>query len=271
MDNNNEFQSDEVTVSKDETYVVYARFEDQAGNVSYVNTSGLIYDATGSSDQIKIEPEDYHSNDYYNKNFNVKISVTEKTAKSGDSYSGLKKIQYQIICNNKVTKNVYLLDTTAADYVPKTEGELISDFTKNITVSAEKNNSDNVLLIVTAEDNAGNVYTNSHEFKINVTVPEISITFDDSENDVDQIRVENERGYFNRKRIATITIKDRSDAFDEDTARQCIQIDNAYDANGKEIADSYSIGEWVHEGDEHIVQVVFPDTILRCRQKHSLF
>ena len=254
---NNQFKTEKVTVSKDETFVVYARFEDQAGNITYVNTTGLIYDATGGADQITIEPENYHSNDYYNKDFKVKISVTEKTAQTGESYSGLKKIQYQVRCNNKVTKEAYLLDITSGSYKPETENELISDYTNTITISAAKNNSDKVELVVTAEDNAGNVYSNSHAFKINVTAPEISIAFDDSENDVYNIRVENERGYFNRTRTATITVKDRSDTFDENIAQQSIKVNNACDAKGNKIADSYAIGDWEHNGDDHIVKVTF--------------
>lgn len=245
---NGDFVSDAYTISADEKFTVYARVTDYAGNTLYLSTDGLIVDTSVS--RITLTPELANSNGFYNNDVDVNISVSE-IVEGKDSYSGIKTIDYRILRDNMETEsgNLYTFNVKKPIF-----SQLINQKEFNITVKAQDNNSDNVKVIVTAVDNAGNVSSEEISLAINVDEVKASITLDGNPN-----KIVGERGYYDMEaRTATIIITDRASAFDEIKASEGIVI-NAVDAKGNAVEDAYEIIGWNNDGDKHTAKVIFSE------------
>lgn len=237
------------TVSADEKFTVYARITDNAGNTLYVSTDGLIVDTTDSV--ITLTPDVANDNGFYNKDVNVNISVSEivdgKTA-----YSGIKTIEYKVIKDNDEANptqsgNLYTFNTENPKYA-----DLKDSWTGNITVTAADNNSDNVKVVVTVVDNAGNEYSEEISLAIDIDVIEATITLDGKAN-----KVVGDRGYYDMEaRTATIVIIDRASAFDEEAATAGIVVEND---KGEVVNTGYTISAWEHDGKRHTATVTFSE------------
>ena len=235
------------TISSEERFVIYFRAEDYAGNYTYVSSNGMVVDKTAP--KITLTPDVPNENDYYNKNVKVDVNVDEMSP----NCSGIKNVHYEVRNGNEVTQSGDLYNFNVKS---PTKSQLEQKVSDNITVDAEKNNSDNVEVIVTAVDNAGNPSENSVVLNINKTNPTISVKFDNN----DLKFAENERGYFNANRTATVTITDRESTFDAKAATDGIVI-SAKDINGEEISldKTTMISEWDTNGDKHTATVSFVD------------
>ena len=231
----------------EERFVIYFRAEDYAGNYTYVSSNGMVVDKTAP--QITLIPDVANENGYYNKNVNVNVKVDEMSS----NCSGIKNVHYEVRNGNEVTQSGDLYNFNVKS---PTKSQLEQKVSDNITVDAEKNNSDNVEVIVTAVDNAENPSENSVVLNINKTNPTISVKFDNN----DLKFAENERGYFNANRTATVTITDRESTFDAKAATDGIVI-SAKDINGEEISldKTTMISEWDTNGDKHTATVSFVD------------
>ena len=89
--------------------------------------------------------------------------------------------------------------------VDEDDNEVISSWTGNITIDANKFNSNNVTVTVTAVDNAGNYCTKATDkgdIQIDATAPVIDVTYDN--NNADNSK------YFNNDRTATIVVAERN-------------------------------------------------------------
>lgn len=242
---NGEFVS-EVTVSTDEKFVVYARVTDFAGNTVYVGTNGVIVDKTNGI--IELTADEPNSYGFYNSDVDVDISVNEAIT-GKDAYSGIKTIDYKVLDGTVTTQsgNLYTFSATDPKY-----SDLLSEWTGNVTVDSKKNNSDNVKVIVTVEDNSGNTYSKEITLAINVDKLEAEIKFVDSANKVD-----GNRGYFGTEsRVATITLTDRSSSFDATAATNGISV-KALNAAGDVVDNSYTVSDWISEGNEHTATITF--------------
>jgi hypothetical protein len=235
------------TISSEERFVIYFRAEDYAGNYTYVSSNGMVVDKTAP--KITLTPDVPNENDYYNKDVKVGVNVDEMSP----NCSGIKNVHYEVRNGNEVTQSGDLYNFNVKS---PTKSQLEQKVSDNITVDAEKNNSDNVEVIVTAVDNAGNPSENSVVLNINKTNPTISVKFDNN----DLKFAENERGYFNANRTATVTITDRESTFDAKAATDGIVI-SAKDINGEEISldKTTMISEWDTNGDKHTATVSFVD------------
>ena len=235
------------TISYEERFVIYFRAEDYAGNYTYVSSNGMVVDKTAP--KITLTPDVPNENDYYNKDVKVDVNVDEMSP----NCSGIKNVHYEVRNGNEVTQSG---DFYNFNVKSPTKSQLEQKVSDNITVDAEKNNSDNVEVIVTAVDNAGNPSENSVVLNINKTNPTISVKFDNN----DLKFAENERGYFNANRTATVTITDRESTFDAKAATDGIVI-SAKDINGEEISldKTTMISEWDTNGDKHTATVSFVD------------
>ena len=231
----------------EERFVIYFRAEDYAGNYTYVSSNGMVVDKTAP--KITLTPDVPNENDYYNKDVKVDVNVDEMSP----NCSGIKNVHYEVRNGNEVTQSGDLYNFNVKS---PTKSQLEQKVSDNITVDAEKNNSDNVEVIVTAVDNAGNPSENSVVLNINKTNPTISVKFDNN----DLKFAENERGYFNANRTATVTITDRDSTFDAKAATDGIVI-SAKDINGEEISldKTTMISEWDTNGDKHTATVSFVD------------
>lgn len=122
-------------------------------------------------------------NDIYNENVNLSFNVK-------DTYSGIRSISYSL---NGKTKEVALDQT----------GNIIKTWSGTDKIAATvANEGDKVPVVLTVTDNAGHVTETTKYYKIDVTKPEISVSYDNNSP-------QNEK-YYNKVRTATITIKEHN-------------------------------------------------------------
>ncbi|MCD7981736.1 MAG: hypothetical protein LUF32_05415 [Clostridiales bacterium] len=254
-----EFTEEEyVTAAADAYVTVYARITDYAGNTVYVGTDGVVVDMSQSG--LTLTPEEPlvdNGNEsvygYYTDDVTIDVEATDQIENAA-SYSGIASVDYVITCDGSETESGNLYPFTTETMENPTQAELQADWSGIITVNAEANNSDNVAVIVTVTDNAGNVQTETIYLQINVTKPTVDVVFDDENSPVYQVATDDggtETGYFAQSRTATITITERTSVFDEAAATDGISIE-AVDAKGNGVSLDVSgmIGEWTtQEGD----------------------
>ena len=233
----------------EEKFVIYFRAEDYAGNYTYVSSNGMVVDKTAP--QITLIPDVANENGYYNKNVNVNVKVDEMSS----NCSGIKNVHYEVRNGNEVTKSGNLYNFDVKNPTKSQLEQKVPD-NKYITVDAEKNNSDNIKVIVKAVDNAGNQSESSVFLNINKTNPTISVKFDNN----DLKFAENERGYFNANRTATVTITDRFSTFDANAATDGIKISGkGIDGNEISLDKTKMISKWDTNGDTHTAYVKFDE------------
>ncbi len=212
------------SLDEDDSYVVYFRVVDYAGNTTYISSNGFIVDKT--SPEIITTYESSNENGFYNDD--VYIDAVIK-----DAESGIKSISYTIERDGKITQkgDLYTFTNENPSY-SELKKELSSqngDF-EHIKVDAKENNSDNVVVKIISIDNSGNPSQRVIPLRINTTPPRIELSYDN--NSVSKI--ENNRGYFKNTRTSTITIIDRNSSFDSVAATNGIKI-TALDINGKTV------------------------------------
>ena len=191
--------NDGVVLSPNRQAVIYGRIEDRAGNVTYINADdGMIADDTAPAEpQITITTSEPRKS-VYSGNVNFQIHVEDRI--SGGTYSGLKSVRYTVSNRGTVTQEGNY-DRELGDRTAR-----VLSLTKNETVYADRNNSNHVVIRVTAEDYAGNTVSAEREIKIDTTRPRIEVTYD--KNDPANGR------YYNGDRTATVRVYERN--FDPD-------------------------------------------------------
>ncbi|MCD8119998.1 MAG: hypothetical protein LUE29_11075 [Lachnospiraceae bacterium] len=195
------------SVTSDEQFTIYLKIRDYAGNYTYISTDGLIVDETLPVEET-LAPEitlTQPADGYYTEDVTVDVVVTDPT--SGSTYSGLKSVTYEIYSLGVLTGSGVLFDFTTEN---PTQSQLQQSISDSIAVNAQANNSNEVEVIVYAEDNAGNTSQKNVTFLIDVTAPTILISYDNNSSDSDYT------DYFNQTRTATITVTERN--FDEQSA-----------------------------------------------------
>ena len=209
-------------VEPNEKFIVYVHIVDKAGNEIYLSSNGVIVDdkepgGDNYSPEIDITLPKANKNDIYNEDDTVKVDfkVVEPKYSGADNkvdtgiYSGIKEIKYVIKAEdiNAVEEKAFDL----ANGSVKDNNGLISSWTGSITIDKDKFNSNNVVVMITAIDNAGNVHTSTTkvgDIKIDVTAPVIDIEYDNNAADSES--------FFKDKRTATVTITERNFADNED-------------------------------------------------------
>ncbi|MDE7431960.1 MAG: Ig-like domain repeat protein, partial [Lachnospiraceae bacterium] len=223
----------EFQLEKNTKYVIYVRITDNAGNDTYITTNGIIIDEEGS--KITLTPEAPNENGFYNRDVNVRVTVDEL---SDESYSGIKRIDYRILCPGQAeptqSGNLYTYENENPEYreLKKHFGDEDNNV---ITIQAEKNNSDNIEVHIEVTDNAGNVTSNKDnplKLNIDVTKPKIKIDF----NNNNTKKTVGDRGYYSETRTAVVTITERTSGFNKTRAKEeGIKI-IATDAKGNRIS-----------------------------------
>lgn len=203
-----------IIISPDSKVVVYARIVDKLGHTTYLCSNGIILEANNPVVVEKVQPEvsltpEELANTVFSGDVQVGVKVEEPT--EDVLYSGLKSVTYQVynLGNPEPTQEgtLFELDENTNDFVTdwaSTENESNS----YITVDAEKNHSNSVVVKVIAYDRAGNKGEAEVTLKIDTTAPQISVSFDNNDGDTSF----SDTVYFNKARTATITIKE--DNFD---------------------------------------------------------
>ena len=208
-------------VNPSEKFIIYFRAEDMAGNVTIVNSTGVVVDnkepaGEQEAPQITIIPEASIGDGYYAGNVKVDIKVVDPIGMDdidhNGHYSGLNTITYEIVADDINAKDgAPLLNnrTTVVEnaVIDVDDDQLISAWSASITIDAKTFNSNEVVVKVTAVDNAGNErvsYTKVGNIKIDITKPIITVSYDNNSHDSDYTT------YFNAPRTATITVKERN-------------------------------------------------------------
>ena len=186
----------EFDIDPSDQFTIYKKLTDYAGNVTYISTDGVILDDKAPNITINLPQA---KNGIYGGDVTVTASVEEQLP----IYSGIKEISYQVLNMGVVTqeKNLYVYDIVNPEYK-----DLVTQKSVEFVVSAESNNSNEVLIKVTATDNAGNTYTATQELKIDITAPVIDISYDNNNGDT----TFGDKVYFKENRTATVSVKERN-------------------------------------------------------------
>ncbi len=237
-------------VTPNEQLVVYVRIIDNAGNVKYISTNGIIVDDMDPAvrkvlPNITVTPEQ-PVNGIYNGDVTVAVEVVESQFK--DVYSGLNKITY-------VVKNMGVETQSGTLYDYDKTGALKTDLRTEwsdehaITVLAAKNNSNDVVIEVYAVDNAGNSHKATAAVKIDTTAPVIDITYDNNNGD----KSYSESVYYKENRTATIVITERN--FDPNDV--LVTITNTDGTIPTISAFTTVQGDGNGDGTKHTAQIVY--------------
>lgn len=189
----------EVSVEANQQAVIYEKIVDKAGNVTYINMEqGIIADnAKPQAPEIKITIAD-PSQGIYDKDVPFTIDVTDPT--QGETYSGLKSVRYEVLNNGVITQsgdfNNQLTNPSAR----------VKSIHEERIVYGAQNNSNHVTIKVYVEDYSGNQSEASRDLKIDMTDPEVQITYD--------LNNPSNGKYYNATRTATVSVRERN--FDPD-------------------------------------------------------
>lgn len=183
--------------------VVYLKITDMAGHVTYLSTNGLVVDNERPHEEFTapeiVKVSGLTNNKIYNGDVSVEVSANDP-AENG-VYSGLKQVTYTVY-NGKVYNEK---DVTQQGVLYSWDGKAPCCQSKEgmgFTVDAKKNNSNDVHILLTAEDNAGNVTSMEYSIKIDITKPIINIKYDNNAADSGT--------FFRESRRATVTVKERN-------------------------------------------------------------
>ncbi len=205
------------TINPNTQFIVYAQIMDRAGNELTISSDGVILDnikpAGKDSEEPTITIHTENRNDIYNQNVQLSIFVKDPAVGSNnDVYSGIKKITYQVEnkATNTITQNGILYEFTKDN---PTKEELVNEWSTNqyLVIETDTNNSNDIVVSVTAIDNAGNISTKELSLAIDTTKPRIEVHYDNN----DGIQYDNNseykgKTYFKTERTATIDIIERN-------------------------------------------------------------
>lgn len=234
-----------------EYFVLYAKLTDNADNVTYMDTHGVVYDTTNPSG-ITLTPEEANSSGYYNKDVTVNVSASD-TGETG--YSGIQSITYTISAAGVENQTGTLFSFTADENTKQTDlvhsWNSTDEANASITVNAQKFNSDEVTVTVVVTDNAGNDNSSSVTLKINSTQPTVSASYGRD----GLVRTEDGREYYDTARTMTVTIADRDTTFDQAAAEDAIKA--AITTEKASETEAYSITWDDSVSGTHVATVVF--------------
>lgn len=242
-------KSNTMTLQPNTRGFVYVTAKDKAGNVTTRWTDGFVTDnqnpmgedgmeitvlATGANEEL-----------FFNKDVPVYIGITD--SKTGDDYSGLSKVTYTLGYEDVTTKEekqIYYFEIENPTW--KQIAKSIGFATNEIVINAEENESNEAYITVNAIDKAKNESTITMEYKIDVTVPIIDVTFD---------KAPDEHGnYFNQSRTATIEITEKN--FDPSRVKVTILKD---EKEIGELAPDTSAWKDSADGLVHTASIVFAE------------
>lgn len=179
-------------------FVVYLKITDMAGHVTYLSTNGLVVDNKSPHEEFTapeiVKESGLTNNKIYNGDVSVVVSANDPV--ENGVYSGLKQVTYTVYNMGTQTQHdtLYSWDGNTPPCQSKEN--------MGFTVDAKKNNSNDVRILLTAEDNAGNVTSMEYSIKIDITKPIINIEYDKNAADSGT--------FFRESRRANVTVKERN-------------------------------------------------------------
>lgn len=244
------FDGEKCVSESEGQFMVYARICDRAGNAVYVSTDRLITDKSSCSIGMELPPAGRCG--FYNKDVSVSVSVREAAVKN--VCSGIRRVSGRVLKDGEITQEKMLYRSPD----PETESaekpyEPCRSWSGELQVDALKNDSDNVTVIIEAEDNAGNISEERRQISVCGSRPSVSIMFRDKAG-----RIIDGQGYYSSDRQALLTVADRDSAFDQDAMLKGISV-TASDANGKkkDVDIGSMLSGWTHEKGTHTAVLTF--------------
>lgn len=199
-------------VSSDEIFTVYMKLVDCAGNTSYISTDGIIIDSTTVNVE-SVSPEvsiafTAQKDSLYSQNVPISVKVVDPEKGTTNAYAGIKEITYEVFNMGVSTQSGVLY---SFDKKKPVGDELVQIWEKEnaFEVDASLNNSNDVVIVVSATDNAGNEGSKEAKICIDTSAPEISIEYNNNEGDTNFADAVTD-AYFNQTRTATIEIRERN-------------------------------------------------------------
>ena len=224
-------------------FVVYLKITDMAGHVTYLSTNGLVVDNERPHEEFTapeiVRVSGLTNNKIYNGDVSVVVSANDPV--ENGVYSGLKQVTYTVY-NGKVYNEK---DVTQQGVLYSWDGNTPPcQFRKDMgfTVDAKKNNSNDVHILLTAEDNAGNVTSMEYSIKIDITKPIIDIEYDKNAADSGT--------FFRESRRATVTVKERN--FEASLVNITLRATD----DGADIALP-TVSKWTSSGDLHTATIEY--------------
>ena len=223
--------------------VVYLKITDMAGHVTYLSTNGLVVDNERPHEEFtapEIVKESGLTNNKIN-NGDVPVVVSANDPVENGVYSGLKQVTYTVYNGTVYNEE----DVTQRGVLYSWDGKVPPCQSKEkmrFTVDAKKNNSNDVHILLTAEDNAGNVTSMEYSIKIDITKPIINIEYDNNAADSGT--------FFRESRRANVTVKERN--FDDSLVNITLRATN----DGADIALP-TVSGWTSSGDLHTATIEY--------------
>lgn len=220
---------------------LYVVAKDVAGNETAGWTNGIVVDDQTPSgqnyQQLITEPAGANDNGFYKEDITVHIAVQDKP--DDDNYAALESVSYQIT-SGQVQEYKELYHTSKAG-ISEDELRQSASFSAEELIDAVKFEGNEASIEVTALDRAGNKTTSTQIMKIDVTAPEIEITFDQEEPVGDR--------FFTTDRMAAITVTEKN--FDASLVEWEVTRDG----------EPYHIpvSGWSSEGDRHQATMLFTE------------
>lgn len=220
---------------------LYVVAKDVAGNETAGWTNGIVVDDQTPSgqnyQQLITEPAGANDNGFYKEDITVHIAVQDKP--DDDNYAALESVSCQIT-SGQVQEYKELYHTSKAG-ISEDELRQSSSFSAEELIDAAKFEGNEASIEVTALDRAGNKTTSTQIMKIDVTAPEIEITFDQEEPVGDR--------FFITDRMAAITVTEKN--FDAGLVEWEVTRDG----------EPYHIpiSGWSSEGDRHQATMLFTE------------
>ena len=223
--------------------VVYLKITDMAGNVTYLSTNGLVVDNKNPHEEFTapeiVKESGLTNNKIYNGDVPVVVSANDPV--ENGVYSGLKQVTYTVYNGTVYNEE----DVTQRGVLYSWDGKVPPCQSKEkmrFTVDAKKNNSNDVHILLTAEDNAGNVTSMEYSIKIDITKPIINIEYDKNAADSGT--------FFRESRRANVTVKERN--FDDSLVNITLRATN----DGADIALP-TVSGWTSSGDLHTATIEY--------------
>ena len=223
--------------------VVYLKITDMAGHVTYLSTNGLVVDNERPHEEFTapeiVKESGLTNNKIYNGDVPVVVSANDPV--ENGVYSGLKQVTYTVYNGTVYNEE----DVTQRGVLYSWDGKVPPCQSKEkmrFTVDAKKNNSNDVHILLTAEDNAGNVTSMEYSIKIDITKPIINIEYDNNAADSGT--------FFRESRRANVTVKERN--FDDSLVNITLRATD----DGADIALP-TVSGWTSSGDRHTATIAY--------------
>lgn len=262
-----------LVISPNENCVVYLKAVDMAGNTTIVHSDGIIVDDTApqgdGQENISLRVVGANANGFFAGDGTVDVTIVDPVV--NQAMSGLKTVSYQVITDGVVTQEETIGVSSNGTNIAKLSSEIgnngyVYKWNGRITIRAAANNSDNIIVKVTAVDQAGNrrmTSTAPGAIKIDTTAPTVIMSYNNNRADTTY-----KTAYFDSDRVLTIRVTERD--FDASLANLVITRNGVVEpvaltwtktAGSKINGDDnvYTASITIHEDGEYKVSLTLKD------------